>query len=224
MFEGAVGKSAILTVALLATGLCLAAPGQGGGWGAVLAPPPEATVTAGSTIEIRWDNLPEGVRELELLLTVDQAGASWVRLTEQLPPSTRSYFWQVPDLPAGHARLRLRVGLPGGAEVDGPVGSPFVIMPAADGRVVPLGWREGEWWTTRLALPASPLGHYPVGMTRVPLLLAFHERLASCRHTRPPLLSRPAPAETVCTAAATDSEPGLLHSGDRRPRTAPLRC
>jgi hypothetical protein len=224
VLEGAPGRIVLATIALLTTGMCLAAPVQDCDWGVVVAPRPGTTVAAGSTVEIRWGTLPDGVTELELLLSVDQTGESWVRLTEQLLPDTGSYLWEVPDLPAGHARLKLRVGLPGDVELDGPVGGMFEIAPAGGGRIVPLGWREGEWWTAALALPASPLGRCQHGVTGVPQILAARDYLANGRHTRPPLLSPPETTGIVWTVASNDSGSDLLHSDDNRPRSAPLRC
>ena len=78
---------ALLGAVALTADVAAAAPG----WGAITAPAPGAVVSPGTTVEVSWGDVPEGTRELELPLTLDGAGSAWVRLTEQLPPGTRSH-------------------------------------------------------------------------------------------------------------------------------------
>ena len=77
--------------------------------GPALAPFP-ASVQAGDQVELSWAPLPAGVEELEILLSLDDGQHYSVRVTPELDVRERRYRWTVPNLPALHARLRLRLG------------------------------------------------------------------------------------------------------------------
>lgn len=69
---------------------------------------PSDAVRAGETFKVSWQNLPTDVREVELELSLD--GGRWVRLSPELHVLEGSWRWQVPDIAAENARLRLRCG------------------------------------------------------------------------------------------------------------------
>lgn len=85
-------------------------------------------LAAGQVVEVRWDGLPDDVDEMELLLDVNGTTPQRVRLTPQLAGAARAFRWQVPNLPAQEARLRLRWGRDG-LEVEGEPSAPFTIVP-----------------------------------------------------------------------------------------------
>jgi len=94
----------------LALALLLAAlPRPAAASGPALAPFP-ASVHAGDQVELSWAALPTGVEELEILLSLDDGQHYSVRVTPELDARERCYRWTVPNLPALHARLRLRLG------------------------------------------------------------------------------------------------------------------
>lgn len=136
-------------------------------WGEILKPTRGQVLHAGEWAEVEWTALPAGVEEFELLLSLDNGAGTTVRLTPQLDPSLGVYRWRVPNLPAEHARIRLRVGIDEN-EVLGPLGEPFEIVGESARPLVGLRWREGEWWTTAVTWPRPPLEHLPVRLRATP--------------------------------------------------------
>jgi hypothetical protein len=106
--------------------------------------PEFGTVRAGETATIEWRGLPEGVEELELLLTVEGRDLP-IRLTPQLAAPAKLVSWSVPNLPSSRARLTVRFGL-AGEEIESAPSAPFEILPAENGPPAVLTFREGEWW------------------------------------------------------------------------------
>jgi hypothetical protein len=82
----------------------------------------------GQLVEVRWERLPNDVDEMELLLELDGGAPYEVRLTPQLIGSSRSLAWEVPNLPAEVARLRLRWSRDG-IEIEGEPSAVFTIVP-----------------------------------------------------------------------------------------------
>lgn len=115
-------------------------------------------VRAGSVIDLRWSELPSGVDECELLLSVD-GGRRWVRISPELSEDAREYEWKVPDLPTDDARLRLRFGSRRG-EWQSPPSASFRIESVSSG-AAPRRSFFGEWWSRvedfTLALPAPEM-------------------------------------------------------------------
>ena len=111
----------------------------------VVLPDGSRSVAAGRFVEVRWQGLPDEVDEMELLLDIGGRTAQRLRLTPQLVATTRFYLWEVPNLPADDARLRLRWGWKG-VEVDGPSSDPFAIHFDAKAPLDSVCFRSGEWW------------------------------------------------------------------------------
>jgi len=131
------------------------------GWASathLLSPPAGAALRPGERVEVRWTEPGADVDEFELLLLLGRGARSAVRLTPQLNPSTRSYLWTVPSLPADGARLVLRVGREGREEEDEP-GPEFRILGTTQVPLAPLGFVRGEWWARgHHHTPIAPLG------------------------------------------------------------------
>ncbi len=122
--------------------------------GSILAPAAGERLAAGSTATVRWTELPAKVEEFEILLSLDGGRSYGVRLTPRLDPATRELSWEVPNLPADDARLRLRIGV-GGREIESTVSAPFVILGSPKAPAATLRFAEGEWWTAALTAPPS---------------------------------------------------------------------
>lgn len=191
-------------------------------WGVILAPTPGSVVRSGAPFEVRWSAVPAEVDELELLLEMDESAKLEVRLTPQLVASTRTHVWYVPDLPTQAARIRIRVGI-GGHEIDGPASAPFTIVAARPGRVAPVHYHEGEWWTSRFPRSSSPHHRVPSGMAGTCTVSPeVTQAIAGCD---------PRPAGTPPPASERASRrhaPGLLTSTSpapltRLPREVPQR-
>lgn len=117
-------------------------------------PPVFGTLRAGETAKIEWRGLPQGVAELELLLTIEGRQLP-VRVTPQLAAGAGVLLWRVPNLPSPRARLTIRYGLDG-EEVENPPGAPFEILPAEGKPPEAVAFREGEWWTRENAEDRFP--------------------------------------------------------------------
>ncbi len=137
-------RAALLGGALLALP-CVAAPAE--------APRPSVhldveggSLFAGQRVTVTWDGLPEGVREVELLLSLDGGRRFPVRLTESFDPAPGAFSWLVPSLPASAARLRLRYGRAGREEEDAEPSAPFGIYVPPSSPAARPERREEEWW------------------------------------------------------------------------------
>ena len=80
-------------------------------------PTPQMTaqgeVHAGQMVEIRWDALPPGVPEMELLLSVDGGRHYPIRLTAEMSGRETRFLWKVPNLGVQQAHIRLRANVNG---------------------------------------------------------------------------------------------------------------
>jgi hypothetical protein len=122
------------------------------------APSAGAVVSPGELVEIRWSAPGRDVDELEILLILGDQARQALRLTPQLNPTTSSYLWTVPNLPATNARLVLRVGRKGHEEEDEP-GPPFHIAGSDRSPLETLGFINGEWWARgHHRTPIAPSG------------------------------------------------------------------
>ena len=119
-----------------------------------VSPVPFGAVRAGEVAKTPWTGLPEGVQELELLLSVE-GRQNPVRLTPQWSPRAGLLLWRVPNLPSRRARLSVRFGLDG-EEVESAAGAPFEILGVADAPPSVLAFRDGEWWTQESAEDRFP--------------------------------------------------------------------
>ena len=66
------------------------------------------TAIAGEQLVVRWADLPAGVGEVELELSLD--GGRWVRISPELESAEGRFVWRVPALASGHAVVRLLGG------------------------------------------------------------------------------------------------------------------
>lgn len=69
---------------------------------------PAGVLQAGESVAVEWRDLPAGVHEVELELSLD--GGRWVRISPELEAYEGRWRWRVPSMPTSHARLRLRAG------------------------------------------------------------------------------------------------------------------
>ena len=126
-------------VLLLPTAPALAAREPALAW-----PGPE--VVAGQVIELSWDDLPAGVEEMEILLSLDDGQAFAARVSPELDARERRYRWRVPNLPAAHARLRMRLGSEH-AEIETEPTPSFRIVGAPGAPAPGPVFHEGTLWT-----------------------------------------------------------------------------
>ncbi len=70
--------------------------------------PAGTTLHAGDVVELRWEGLDAGAREVELELSLD--GGRWVRISPELHALEGRWEWRVPAVAAERARIRLRAG------------------------------------------------------------------------------------------------------------------
>jgi hypothetical protein len=153
------GVLCVAVVALLALGPGAAAAELGAG--RIVAPAAGTIVRAGDTVRVSWTPLPADVEEFELLLSVDGGSTFPLRLTVSLDPALTSYTWRVPNLPAGAARLTLRVGIAGEEIVLGP-GPRFEVAGDSAAPTGKITFQGGEWWTTEgVAVQPHELGVEP---------------------------------------------------------------
>lgn len=181
--------------------------------------PAGTTLLAGDLVELRWDGLDPGAREVELELSLD--GGRWVRISPELHALEGSWDWRVPVVSAEHARIRLRCGGERSEEVVA-VGADFRIAaprsPSGDERRDFLG----EWWP---ALDTRTHGAARTGLGEgAPATLAATELRAPADVPAPPSLDLPHD-DGVKLSAAGDL--ALLrtapHARSARPAFVPLR-
>ncbi len=140
----------LLLVLLLPASRAEAAARLHGPAGTVLRP--------GDVVELRWDGLDAGVREVELELSLD--GGRWVRISPEMHALEGRWEWRVPNVAAERARIRLRAGGEHREEVAA-VGADFRI--AAAGSRAGAERRDflGEWWP---ALDTRTIGAARTGL------------------------------------------------------------
>jgi len=123
----------------------------------IVSPETGTPVVAGQLVEVRWEQLPDEVDEMELLLEMNSGAVERLRLTPQLDGATRSYLWRVPNLVARGVRLRLRWGRDG-VETEGEPSAPFSIRPDTTRPLDGVRFSRGEWWVGRGLADIEPVG------------------------------------------------------------------
>jgi hypothetical protein len=180
-----------------------------------------AAVAAGARASVAWSGLPAGVDELELLLSVDGGRSYPIRLTPQLDPASGTLLWDVPNLPSGEARLRVRYGIDH-REFDGPQSAPFAISGASGRPVAPLEVREGELWPGKVPLPGRR-----EGKSRLATPADVTGETPGPGEADPPPTWSLSPGTqkslSVARMAANAGEDAQVTPFPRRPRTLPLR-
>lgn len=176
------------------------------------------SIQAGDHVVLSWGTLPGRADEFEVLLSVDGSGRSAIRATASLDPSTRSIVWRVPNLPAHHARLRIRWGRRG-RETDSPWSEPFEIRSAGSGRLEAVH-RNGD--EIALGASAEPPLDGPPAASSDPAMSAPLASAAAALRTVPAL--PPPSSGVVASACRTDRAPESARSPRRdTPTSAPLR-
>lgn len=117
----------------------------------------EPRLEAGRRVEIRWQGLPGGIEEMELVGRF--GGQRFVRLADKLDPASDSLVWTVPNIPAGRAVLAIRARI-GGHETTLFESAPFAIEGSQDLRLPELSYHGDEMWTdgSGSSRPVSDLG------------------------------------------------------------------
>lgn len=206
----------LLTAFVLALALA-PAPARAARGPALAWPGPE--VVAGQVIELSWGDLPGGVEEMEILLSLDDGRHYAVRVSPELDARERSFRWRVPNLPAGRARLRMRLGSER-AEIETEPTEPFRIVgldtePAPERLVL-----EGPLWTG-----FEPLGSGARGRLSPAASLDAADPSTAVLETRVRLdVVPPAPASAapgVEEIRSTSAAPPALATP--QPRLTPLR-
>ncbi|HQR44440.1 MAG TPA: hypothetical protein PLB02_02795 [Thermoanaerobaculia bacterium] len=113
-------------------------------------PAPLDRIPAGRVEIVALEPARSGVKERELVLSLDGGKSFPVRLTGEIGPADRAARWRVPALPTEHAVLALREGDDGAEEEIVAASAEFVILPSPGAPVEELRLRDGEW-TTREA-------------------------------------------------------------------------
>jgi len=103
------------------------------------------SVRAGQVVEIRWDPLPPGAPEMELLLSVDGGRHYPIRITAEMSGLETRYHWKVPNLTVREARIRLRANLET-IETESEPGREFSIVGDPDQPAELEQVAEGDWW------------------------------------------------------------------------------
>jgi hypothetical protein len=176
--------------------------------------PAEDTFRPGSVIAVAWENLPAGVEELEFLLVRGDRREEIVRLTPQLLPERGSFQWQVPNLSADAALLRLRVGIDD-EERDIANSKTFTIAGGRDEES--LVFRDGEWW---IPLVGRSTASRALGDRITPSRLRGAVAMVRSRRftgTLPPVIVAIAPAVSVIVS------PSNLALSSRAPLVIPQR-
>jgi len=174
---------------------------------------------AGDLVELRWAPPSGRAEELELMLSLD-GGRSWhVRVSPELPGSSTSYRWRVPNLASANARLRIRMRVDG-HETAGEIGDAFTIVsdPARDLTLSLVS--EGAWWSGFDA-PREAATDLATGAT--PVLSSTHASLASDEGPR--FVARPpAPGIRVARDPSTGAPAPQTAGGcNAAPQGFPLR-
>jgi hypothetical protein len=202
---------------LLALVLALATrPGAAAAGRGSLAVP--AVVTAGESVVLRWSSLPADVDEIEVVLSLDGGRTFPVHVSPELEAREGVYRWRVPDLPAGRARLMLRMGGERG-ERTGALSPEFRIVHAGGGPRPDLGFHAGHFWTG-----LGPLqGAARAGIGRDEARFGEVAEAAPCTPPAPVLRAAPpSPARAPLLRAPSVPVPQGRSAG-LAPREVPLR-
>lgn len=120
--------------------------------------PAGTVLRPGDVVELRWDGLDAGAREVELELSLD--GGRWVRISPEMHALVGRWEWRVPAVSAERARIRLRCGGERREEVAA-VGEEFRIESPASLSGAERRDFLGEWWP---ALDTRTLGAVRSGL------------------------------------------------------------
>lgn len=218
---GAVGGFALAAASL-------AAPSRAASPEGFSSPRPGASLTPGSVVETRWHPLDAGAAaerdEAELVLSLDGGRTFPVRVSSEMPPGASSYRWRVPALPAGSARLALRVGTgrERGRERIVLVSGAFTIA-SAPPEPQALSSGPEESWTEQALFERTPGDLLGGAMRAVGERLVLPESGEDAENPRPPAL-----LGSGTRAATSATVPSVRASAPRRvaPRASasvPLR-
>ena len=183
------------------------------------APSAGATLTAGSTIDVRWATSAAELErdeadEAELVLSLDGGDTFQVRISSELSPHATSYRWRVPSLPTRSARLALRVGdgHDGTHERILLLGPEFAIASESpEPEILPRG--SAEWWTEQ-AISESNLGDLLEASLRTD-----EQRIVA--PTAAPDVDRPGPSVTLAPSRCTASPVRCASPASASSRVAP---
>jgi hypothetical protein len=120
--------------------------------GRFLSPAAGDRLAAGARVEVRWEGLPPGIEEMELLVSWD-GGREFARVADDLAPSSVSFSWPVPSLPCRAAVLALR-GRIDGRETILFRTDPFAIDGVSGSGVQEVSYHGSELWTDSAGTPA----------------------------------------------------------------------
>jgi hypothetical protein len=170
------------------------------------------SVRAGEIVEIRWGDLPLGVDEMELVLSVDGGRHYPIRISAEMSGRENSFRWRIPNLGVREARVRLRAHHDL-REVESGPSDEFSILadPTRPTELEQLN--EGEWWDGFGSFDVDTDVHGLAG-TRP----AFHNLAGGTDSEAPPrgrLLPAPIQPETpapAVSAARAESSPELVSS------------
>ncbi|MBI5170098.1 MAG: hypothetical protein HZA61_11460 [Candidatus Eisenbacteria bacterium] len=181
--------------------------------------PAGTTLHPGDRVELRWDGLDAGAREVELELSLD--GGRWVRISPELHALEGRWTWRVPAVAAERARIRLRAGGERREEVAA-TGAEFRIEARA--AILDSERRDflGEWWP---ALDTRTRGAAHEGLRDggAPVIAALGDRLEADAPVAPSL-ELPADDGVTLYAVAGPAVPTtVLHARSARPAFVPLR-
>ncbi|MFN8586697.1 MAG: hypothetical protein U0704_02760 [Candidatus Eisenbacteria bacterium] len=177
--------------------------------------PTGGTLRAGETIELRWEGLDPGIREVEFELSLD--GGRWIRISPELDALEGRWTWHVPSLAAEHARLRLRCGGEHRETVAATSGAFALAARPGDDREF-----LGEWWPAldRHACDTAPAG---LASRDVPVLAAAATIVQTDVPGAPGLV---APSDSGSTLDAPGDAPlptGRSLARSARPAFVPMR-
>lgn len=136
---------------------------EGDAWAQIALPP---RTSAGQPIVLVIGAAPAGVEEFEILLSLDDGRSFPLRASRERDVREREVTWQVPNVAAARARLRLRYRS-GGREIPGPMSAPFAIVsrdaesgvpPPARSRESRLFHESGWWEGLDPAVPSGRAG------------------------------------------------------------------
>ena len=138
----------------------------------LVSPPSGAIVVPGRIARIEIAGAPSGADEWEAFVSVDGGRTYPLRATPHLPIRERAFDWNVPSLPPGPVRVKLRFGSRGVEReflLDGPLSlgagdSGSLVVPEAEtvgatpapGEEGTVAWVDRENGRARLIVPASP--------------------------------------------------------------------
>lgn len=181
--------------------------------------PAGTVLRPGDVVELRWDGLDAGAREVELELSLD--GGRWVRISPEMHALEGRWEWRVPAVSAERARIRLRCGGERREEVAA-VGEEFRIE--SPGSLTGAERRDflGEWWP---ALDTRTHGAAPAGLcSSGGAVLAASAGTAPADVPAAPSIEVPRDRATVRPPAGDAPLPAIAtRARSARPACVPMR-